>query len=52
MALSDMFWSMVRIAGKHPLALSSGSAMCCSTPLSSLLEDTLNMSEDKPAFHL
>ena len=50
--ISDTFWSVVRKAGKHPLALANGSAVWPPTPLSFLQEDMVDMPEDKPAFQL
>lgn len=50
--LSGTSWSVVRRAGKHPLAFVTGSATWPPAPLSVLQEDTVDVSEDKPAFQL
>lgn len=48
----NIFWSGVRKAGKHPLALANSSAVWPPAPLSFLQEDTADASEEKPAFQL
>lgn len=50
--VSDTFWSGVRKAGRHSLALTNGSAMWPPTRLSCLQENTVDTFKKKPAFQL